>query len=410
MKYSQSMIQRVRTHEQVGDTINHQLLVQGGFVDQLMAGVFTYLPLGLRVLRNIENIVREEMNALGVPEIHMPALHPAEPWKTTGGWDSVDVLFKLESRTGREYALGQSHEEIITPLMQHYIAHVSDLPRAAFQIQWKFRDELRAKSGVMRGREFLMKDMYSLHATQEDFDCWYTKVKDTYVRIFARLGIDAKITEASGGNFSQKISYEFMVLTDAGEDRIRYCATCSYCVNLEIAEERQMCPQCDTVLKEGVASEIGNVFDLGDRYTQAFHATYIDASGEKQYPIMGCYGIGISRLMGVIVEKHHDKRGIVWPQSVAPFYATLVTLDGLYAESQDIYHMLFAKGIEVLWDDRDVSAGKKFYDADMIGNPYRIVVSKKSLAQGGVELRQRNSEDQNIMSVTELVTALRAKD
>lgn len=406
MKLSQTIAQRVRSQEQAGETANHRLLVQAGFVDQLMAGVFTYLPLGLRVLERIEAIVRKEMNTLGASEIHMPALHPSANWKITGAWDSVDVLFKLQSRTGKEYALGQSHEEIVAPLLKDYIATSKDLPLAVYQVQWKFRDELRAKSGLLRGREFLMKDMYSVHATQEDFDQWYIQVKEAYIRIFSKFGLNAKVTEASGGSFSQKISYEFMVLTDAGEDTILYCTSCSYCINIEISKERTHCPHCKSRLVGGTASEVGNVFDLGQRYTRAFDISFTDDTGRKEFPVMGCFGIGISRLMGVIVEKAHDHQGIIWPKSVAPFQASLVSLNGCEKEAEKIYRRCQEEGIDVIWDDRDISAGKKFFDADLMGNPYRIVLSKKSIELGGVEIKKRTETDTRIISIDEMMAVL----
>lgn len=408
MRMSQMFVQPTKERAEKIDTANHKLLVQAGFVDQLMAGVYTYLPLGLRVLENIRRIIREEMNGIGGQEIHMPALHPSENWKTTGAWDSVDVLFKVQSRTEKEYALGQSHEEVVVPLVKKFIKSYRDLPCAVYQIQWKFRDELRAKSGIMRGREFEMKDMYSFHETQEDFDRFYKEVKQAYLRIFTRLGLAAKVTEASGGSFSKKLSYEFMVLTDAGEDVIRYCKDCDFCINLEVIETDAMtCKMCGPHLQEGKASEVGNVFDLGIRYPEAFDLTFSTKEGEGAYPIVGCYGIGVTRAMGVIVEKLHDEKGILWPMSVAPFRVSLVTLDSLYEESWEIYKMLQESNIDVLWDDRDVSAGTKLADADLIGNPYRVIVSKKSLEKGGYEWKKRSDIEVKIVKKEELLECIK---
>ena len=393
------------------DTVNHKLLVQAGYVRQLMAGVYTYLPLGLRVLRNIENIVRREMNAIGGEEVLMPMLHPAEIWKTSGGWDHVDVLFKLKSRTDRDYALGQSQEEVVTPLMKEFIKSYRDLPKAIYHIQWKFRDELRAKSGILRGREFFMKDMYSFHENQEDFDSFYGVAKEAYMKIFKELGLDAKVTEASGGSFSQKISYEFEVLTDAGEANILYCDNCDFCVNVDdisTYKEGDLCPRCkESKLLPAKSAEVGNVFDLGKKYSENFELSYADKNGEKNYPIMGCYGIGISRTMGVIVEKFHDDRGIIWPESIAPFRVSLINFEDTKDQAEKIYNDLTSNGIEVLWDDRTVSAGVKFGDADLIGNPYRVVVSKRSLDQGGIELKKRNEETSRIVSADSLIELLK---
>lgn len=392
------------------DTVNHRLLVQAGFVRQLMAGVYSYLPFGLRTLRKIEEIVREEMNHIGGEEILMPILHPAEIWKATGGWDSIDVLFKLVSRAEKDYALGQSQEEVVNPLMKEFILSYRDLPKAVYHIQWKFRDELRSKSGIMRGREFLMKDMYSWHENQEDFDRFYELAKGAYKKIFARVGLDAKVTEASGGSFSEKISYEFEVLCDAGEANVLYCDKCDFCVNvddIQTYKDGDECPRCGNgSLKPATAAEVGNVFDLGLKYAKAFDFTFTNRDGEKVYPISGSYGIGISRTMGVIVEKFHDDKGIIWPETIAPFKVSLVSLGDTAEKANSIWKELWNKKIETLWDDRDVPAGVKFADADLIGNPYRIVISDKSLSAGGVELKRRDMEQPVIMSVDEIVKAV----
>lgn len=392
------------------DTINHRLLVQAGFVRQLHAGVYSYLPLGLKVLDKIRGVIRGEMNAIGGQEIHMPALHPKANWETTGGWGSIDVLFKLTSRTGKDYALGQSHEEIVTPLAGEIIQSYKDLPLSLYQIQWKFRDELRAKSGILRGREFEMKDMYSFHETQEDFDRFYQEVKEAYIKAYQRLGLTAKVTEASGGAFTQKVSYEFMVLTDAGEDDILYCDKCDYCINMEIAQTQvgDPCPKCGSLLKQARASEVGNVFDLGQKYAKDFGVTYTDRSGGKSHPIMGCYGWGTTRTMGVLVEKSHDDRGIIWPQTVAPFDVHIVTLDNRIDESKKLYMELTKSGLDVLWDDRDISAGGKFADADLIGIPHRVLISNKTVEAGQFEYKNRSSADAEKLSESELLQRLNA--
>lgn len=363
------------------DTVNHKLLVQAGFVRQLMAGVYTYTPMGLKVLNKIRNIIRKEMNAIGGQEILMPSLQPKQNWVTTGGWDSIDVLFHLESRTGKEYALGQSHEEIVTPLAKDIIHSYKDLPLALYQIHWKFRDELRAKSGILRGREFEMKDMYSFHETQADFEKFYQQVKEAYIKAYRKVDLVAKVTEASGGNFTQKISYEFMVLTDAGEDDIFYCPSCEFCVNSEIAKQQagDTCPKCQQAkLEAAKASEVGNVFDLGQKYTKDFDLTYSDASGKQQYPIMGCYGWGTTRTMGVIVEKTSDEKGIVWPLAIAPYEVIISSLKGTEELAKQLYQDLKEHQVEVIWDDRDESPGNKFAAADLMGIPVRLVLSERN--------------------------------
>ncbi len=408
MRYSKSFSRTVKNVPQDSETTNHRLLVQAGFVDQLMAGVYSYLPLGLRTLRKIEQIVREEMDAIGGEEILMPVLHPSEVWKTTGGWEKIDVLFKIKSRTDRDYALGQSEEEVVTPLVMQRAQSYKDLPQAVYQIHWKYRDELRAKSGIMRGREFLMKDMYSFHESQEDFLKFYEVVKQAYLKIYERLGLVAKVTEASGGGFSEKISYEFMVLTDAGEDDILYCEECDYCVNTEIAKvkEGDQCQCGKGTLKVGRASEVGNVFDLGQKYGQDFNLGFTDQKGEKHYPFMGCYGIGVSRIMGVLVEKYNDDKGIVWPESVAPFQIHFVGLDlndpEVKKQAESVYAELQEKGVEVLFDDREeVTAGQKFADADLIGIPSRVVVSKRSA--GKLEIKKRSENESQLIELAEFL-------
>ncbi len=393
---------------------NAQLLIRAGYVHKEMAGVYSYLPLGLRTLAKIEAIIREEMDAIGGQEVRMATLHPSEPWKQTGAWDSVDVLFKLQSRTEKEYALGQSEEEIVTPIAAQYVQSYKDLPVAIYQIGQKYRDELRAKSGIMRGREFGMKDMYSFHETQQDFDRFYAAVKKAYFKIYERCGLVAKATEASGGAFSEKISYEFMVLTDAGEDDIVYCSSCDYCSNVEVAKEGEgeLCPRCGKDhLKKAKAVEAGNVFDLGQKYPKAFNFTYKAEDGTDKHPIVGCYGIGTSRLMGTVVEVFADEKGIVWPASIAPFTVHLVELSGgnedVKKEADELYSDLTAHGIEVLYDDRDVRAGEKFADSDLLGLPLRVVVSEKTLAAGKFECSHRAGGKTEFLSAAELLEHLR---
>ncbi len=393
---------------------NAQLLIRAGFIHKEMAGVYSYLPLGLRVLGKVEQIIREEMNAIGGQETKMATLHPSENWKQTGGWDGVDVLFKIQSRTEKEYALGQSEEEIVTPIAQEYASSYKDLPVAIYQIGQKYRDELRAKSGIMRGREFGMKDMYSFHESQEDFDRFYEVVKEAYFKVYKRCGLNAKVTEASGGAFSEKLSYEFMVLTDAGEDDIVYCEACTHCANVEVSKQKagEKCPKCGKgTLKAAKAAEVGNVFDLGQKYPKAFNFTYKDKSGEAKHPIVGCYGIGTTRLMGTIVEVLSDEKGIVWPKEVTPFSAHLISISGgnadVTAEADRLYELLKENGVEALYDDRDARAGEKFADADLIGIPMRLVVSEKTMAEGGVEVSGRQNGGTAIVSENEILERIR---
>ncbi len=396
---------------------NAQLLIRAGYVHKEMAGSYSYLPLGRRVLESIERIVRDEMDRIGAQEIRMATLHPSEPWKQTGAWDKVDVLFKINSRTEKEYTIGQSEEEIVTPIVREYVHSYKDLPVAVYQIGQKYRDELRAKSGIMRGREFTMKDMYSFHETQEDFDRFYALAKEAYLRVYKRLGLVAKATEASGGSFTEKLSYEFMVLTDAGEDDILYCDACSYCVNAEITKqgEGEACTRCNKgALSRAKASEVGNIFDLGIKYPKDFNFTYTNKDGEDVHPVMGCFGIGITRLMGVIAEALSDEKGLIWPVSVSPYRVHLLSLapDDLEVSSTAnlLYDALLDAGVDVLYDERKgVSAGEKFADGDLIGIPTRVVVSKKTLAEGKFEIKDRKSGIAEFVSKEDLLAMLTAQ-
>ncbi|HUD11071.1 MAG TPA: aminoacyl--tRNA ligase-related protein [Candidatus Saccharimonadia bacterium] len=413
MRLSQTFAKSSKTLAGEGESLNYQLLTRAGFVEQLMAGAYTYLPLGLRVLRNIEQVVREEMNGLGAEEILMPTLHPKANWVTTGGWDKIDVLFKLKSRTGNEYALGQSEEEVVTPLVMSRAKSYRQFPVKVYQIHWKYRDELRAKSGLLRGREFFMKDMYSFHTSQDDFDAFYNLAKDAYLRIYKKLGLVAKVTEASGGDFSDKISYEFEVLTDAGEDVIYYCDKCDFCVEDEIAKIKpgDACPRCGkSKLKQAKSAEVGNVFDLGQKFGRDFDLGYVDEHDQKQYPIMGCYGIGISRVMGVIAEKYADERGIAWPEVVTPAQVHIVRLgedEAVVAAADSLYGRLCEAGVEVIYDDRDESAGVKFADADLIGVPLRLTVSRKTVAEDSAEWKRRDSADAKLVKLADIKDEIR---
>lgn len=408
MKITETFVKTLKEAPKDADTLNHKLLVRAGFVRQLMAGVYTYLPLGLKVLNKISQIVREEMNSVDGKEVLMPLMHPSLNWKQTGGWDNIDVLFKVKSRTKKDYALAQSHEEVVTPLAREFVKTHKDLPLSIYHIQWKFRDELRSKAGILRGREFLMKDMYSWHLSQSDFDLYYERVKKAYLRVFKRLGLTAKVTEASGGAFSEKISYEFEVLTSAGEANILYCSECDFCVNTDDIDKYKKgdtCPRCGKeVLKDAKAAEVGNVFDLGQKYTKAFNFLVTNEKGENVYPMMGCYGIGISRTMGVIVEEFNDEKGIVWPKSVAPFDAYFINLPGS-SNAEKIYESLKKEGIDVLWDDRDISAGAKFSDADLMGIPIRLVVSGKTGDK--IEIKERTSQQTEVLDLQDAVDRIK---
>ena len=397
MRQTELFTKTLRTPPKDEESKNAKLLAQAGFIQKLAAGVYTFLPLGLRVLNKIENIVREEINKAGGIEILMPALHPKENWEATGRWQSFDALFRLKSRSGSDYALGPTHEEILYPLLAHHIASYKDLPKYIYQIQTKFRDELRTKSGLLRGREFRMKDFYSFHADQKDRDAYYEIIKKTYLKIFERLGLDAVPTRASGGTFSES-SMEFQLISDAGEDAIFFCPECKIATNKELSGEHDKCPDCGGKTREERAIEIGNIFPLKDKYAQDFNLTFKDENGSQKLVSVGCYGLGTSRVMGAIAEALSDEKGLIWPKNVAPFSAHFLAISGgdskVKKEAEALYRDLLEKGVEVLYDDReDNSAGEKFADADLIGIPIRIVVSAKTMASGSVEVKKRDSSE-----------------
>lgn len=560
MRQSQLFYKTQKEKPKDEESKNAELLIRAGFIDKVMAGVYNYLPLGYRVLSKIENIIREEMNAIGAQEILMPVLHPKENWQATGRWDIMSVLFKLKGANSREYALGPTHEEIVTPLAKKFVFSYKDLPVALYQIQTKFRNEPRSKSGLLRGREFAMKDLYSFHATEEDLDSYYQKVQQAYRRIIKRLGLDELTLDvyASGGDFS-KYSLEYQTICETGEDLIFIVASQGKAFNREIAPSRA--PQFDNsdepvaelqeVKGEGIigveelakflnipvekttktilfenekgeviagavrgdydineiklaevagckelklaspatvkrvtgaeigyagilnlpsevkvfmddsmqgrvnfecganrtnyhtinvnfgrdlpapdkfydiklakpgdyypdtnekyvvkkAIEIGNIFKLKTKFTEAFEFKYKDEQGQEQPVIMGCYGFGPSRVMGALVEIFHDERGIIWPASVAPFKYHLINLsksDQVRERADKVYQQLLEKGEEVLYDDRlEISAGEKLAEADLIGIPYRLVVSDKTNDQ--IEFKPRNQSSAKLISLEDLL-------
>lgn len=411
MRMSQLAFAPTKTPPKEAEAISHKFLVQAGFIDQVMAGVFTFLPFGLRVLTKIENIVREEMDKIG-NEILMPTLASVESWKQTGRFEKVDVLMKAvpanvaaRDKHDAEYVVSPTHEEIVTPLVKKFNFSYKNLPKAVYQIQTKFRNEPRAKSGIMRTREFRMKDMYSFHTDEADLKRFYELAKDAYTTIYRRMGLgaDTYITLAAGGDFTKDYSHEFQTRCENGEDTIYMARETGLAYNKEVAPEDA---SDKNKYEEFKGSEVGNIFTLSTKFADDFDYKYTDAAGEKRPVWMGCYGIGTSRLIGVLVEKFNDARGIIWPEAVAPFKVSLISFESTQEKAKDIYDSLTQAGVEVLWDDRDLSAGVKFADADLIGNPYRLIVSEKSLSGGGVELKRRDEEKSEIIPLDEIVKRL----
>lgn len=386
---------------------SHKYLAQGGYIDMLSAGVYTYLPLGWRVIEKISNIVKEEMNAVGGQELLMPALQPKGIWEETGRWETLkDVMYQFKDSSNKDLGLAATHEEVIYDLIRRSVNSYKDLPIAVYQIQNKFRNELRAKGGLMRGREFMMKDLYSFHLTQENLDEYYNQLITAYKKVYSRLGLKAKVVEASGGIFTKKFSHEFQVVSDAGEDNIIYCDACDFAQNSEIASIKvgDACPKCGVPVKTGKSIEVGNIFQFGDKYASDMNGYVNDENGNKSPILMASYGIGISRLVATIVEIYHDDQGIVWPQACAPYQAHLISLKQ-DESAKKLYQELTTAGIEVLFDDRDVSAGQKFADSDLLGIPCRLVISGKT--EGKVEFKQRQSAETELVATADLLSRLK---
>ncbi|HWO07752.1 MAG TPA: aminoacyl--tRNA ligase-related protein [Candidatus Paceibacterota bacterium] len=397
---------------------NAQLLIRAGFIHKEMAGVYSFLPLGLRVLEKINAVIREEMNAIGGQEMLMGTLQKKELWEKTNRWDEsvVDIWFKTRLKDGSEVGLGFTHEEPLTSIMTQHVSSYADLPKLVYQIQWKFRNEERAKSGMMRGREFLMKDLYTFAASQADHEELYESVAAAYERIFTRLGIGERTyrTFASGGVFA-KYSHEFQCLTPVGEDTVFVSEEKRIAVNKEVMQESILkeLGLKKSELKEEKAVEVGNIFSLGTRFSDALGLKFKNKEGKDESAIMGCYGIGPTRLMGVLVEVLSDERGIIWPKEVAPFDVHLVSIAGGSAdverEADHLHDMLKENGIEVLYDDRDVRAGEKFADADLIGIPVRLVVSEKTVAAGGIEMMHRAQGKGTLVAESDIIDKLHAR-
>ena len=394
MRFSKTFIKTLRTAPKDETARGAQFLIRAGYVHKELAGVYDYLPLGLRVLENIKSIIRDELNRIGAQEMLLTTLQNPTPWQKTNRWDieKMDIWFRTTLAAGGELGLAPTHEEPITNLMRTYISSYKDLPFSAYQFQTKFRNELRAKSGIMRTREFLMKDLYSFAATKEQHDQIYHQVEQAYARIYQRLGIgdDTFQTFASGGVFS-KFSHEFQTLTPVGEDTIYFNADKSVVLNEEVLNEEVLAELGVTrdQLTSARAAEVGNIFTLGTKYSAPLELEFTDQAGTRQTVLMGCYGIGVSRVMGVIAEKWADDKGLVWPAAIAPFRYHLIaigeqgtkTADALYAEHPELF----------FYDDRDLRPGEKFADAELIGLPTQIVISDKTLATSQIEVKDRRT-------------------
>ncbi|MBI4137659.1 MAG: hypothetical protein HY472_00205 [Candidatus Sungbacteria bacterium] len=407
---------------------NAKLLERGGFVHKTMAGVYDYLPLGLRVLAKVKQIIREEMDAIGGQEAFLTVLQPRERWEKGGRWKALEeAMYQFKDHSGREIGLAFTHEEAFAEIALRSIQSYKDLPVFVYQIQTKFRAELRAKSGLLRGREFLMKDLYSFHTDADDLNRFYFgPIDKAYRKIFKRCGFDVYFTEASGGVFTAEFTHEYQQFSPAGEDTVFYCMGCRFAQNSEIATIREgdSCPKCGERIQMTKSIELGNIFRLGTRYSEPMGLFYADKKGERKPVVMGSYGIGLGRLIAAAVEIHHDDRGIVWPESIAPYHVHLIELGdsgrvyphttasgvGVKRTAELLYKTLAAKGIEALYDDRDdKTPGEKFADADLIGIPWRVVVSERTVSKKSAELKKRSAAKGILVSASALVNKLAVK-
>ncbi len=407
MKQSLMFIPTLRDMPKDAEIASHKILLKGGYIKQHVAGVYTYLPLAYKVIKKIENIVREELDKIGCSELLMPALQAKELWKESGRWENYGKeLMRINDRHDREFCLGPTHEEVITAVVRDSVTSYKKLPLALYQIQSKFRDEFRPRFGLMRGREFIMKDLYTFSTTTEDLDEWYGKVRQAYINIFDRLNLHYRIVSADSGQIGGKSSEEFMVLCDIGEDTIVYSDSSDFASNVELCDLEEGAPSPDGkgVIKHAKGIEVGHIFKLGTKYSEPMNLMFIDSDNKKKPVIMGCYGIGISRLIMAILEQNNNDLKVLWPESVSPFKVQIIPMDKPgtlgYEKAFEIHNALEQKGVEVLIDDRNESAGVKFNDADLVGVRTRIIVGRKA-QEGIVELRDALTDERKEITIEE---------
>ena len=409
MKQSLLFAPTLRDMPKEAEVISHKILLRGGYIKQIAAGVYTYLPLGYRVIKKIENIIREEHDKIGCSELLMPALQPKEMWVESGRWDHYGKeLMRLTDRHERDFCLGPTHEEVITSIVRDFITSYKKLPLALYQIQTKYRDEFRPRFGLMRGREFIMKDLYTFSSTQEDLDEWYLKVRGAYINILDRLNLTYRIVRADSGNIGGTNSEEFMVLCDIGEDTICYSDESDFAANIEKEDypDGAVSPDGKGHIKHAKGIEAGHIFKLGTKYSEPMKAMFIDKDGKTKPIIMGCYGIGVSRLLMAVLEQHYRDDKAVWPKEIRPFDVHILPLDKegtpQYEKALEIASYLEAKGLDVLFDDRQESPGVKFKDADLIGISNRIIVGRK-ITDGIVEYKDLVTDEAIELTIEEVL-------
>ncbi|MDP3732213.1 MAG: proline--tRNA ligase [Candidatus Omnitrophota bacterium] len=411
MLWSKDFIPTIKETPQEAESLSHQLMLRAGLVRMLIAGVYSYLPLGLKVLRNIQKIIREEMNSCGATELLLPALQPQELWIKSGrDKDIGDVMIRFVDRRGRNICLGPTHEEVITDLVKNHISSYKQLPLILYQIQTKFRDEIRPRFGLIRSCEFIMKDAYSFDTEESGLDKNYKTMSNAYKRIFKRCGLNFLTTEADPGVMGGNVSHEFMAPAQDGEDLVLLCPKCKSAKPLKEAGG-QACPKCNVPLDKINTIELGHIFKLGTKYSSVLAANFVDAKAEQKPIIMGCYGIGVSRLISAIIEQNHDKDGIIWPKEISPYQVIILPLDTtdrkIMHKAKELYKDLVGGGIEVLLDDRDERAGVKFKDADLLGISLEIIIGRESLKKNTLELKIRRNQKKLIKTKTVILEEIK---
>lgn len=407
MLWSKTFIPTLREVPQEAESVAHQLLLRAGLIRPLMSGVYSYLPLGLKVLNNIEKIIRQEMDSCGACEVLLPALQPVELWQKSGRDKQIaDVLIRFTDRKGRDIALGPTHEEVITDLVRNRISSYKQMPLVLYQIQSKFRDEIRPRFGLIRACEFIMKDAYSFDKDQEGLDKNYKALFNAYIKIFKRCGLKILTTEADPGLMGGNVSHEFMAPASNGEDVVLFCPKCKS-TKAAKGEEEENCSRCLCVLQKINAIEVGHIFQLGTKYSASLGANFVDEKGRPSPIIMGCYGIGVSRLISAIIEQNNDQDGIIWPNEISPYKAIILALDITEDKIKDaafnIYSELNKAGIDTLLDDRDERSGVKFKDADLLGIPLQVIIGRNLLKDGTIELKLRKSGERIVKKESEIL-------
>jgi prolyl-tRNA synthetase len=408
MLFSKLLLPTLKDAPQEAEIVSHKLMLRSGMIRKVASGIYSWLPIGLRVLRKVEDIVREEMNASGAQEVFMPMVQPKELWEETQRWEKMGPeLLRIQDRHKRNFCLGPTHEEIITDIIRDNIKSYKELPLNIYQIQTKFRDEVRPRYGIMRGREFLMKDSYSFNIDEESLQETYLSMRDTYKRVLNRIGLDFKISKADSGAIGGDSSEEFHVLAENGEDSIAISDSSEFAINTELllkddedinSLNGKPSPDGNGVIQVKKGIEVGHIFKLGKLYAESMNASVLNSDGQKSTLFMGCYGIGVSRLVAAAIEQNYDEKGIIWPHSIAPFDINIISIghnkdEKITSAANDLYQELCEMGYSVILDDRKDGYGAKIKDSELIGIPLNIIIGKNFLKNKEIELLGRNGKN-----------------